>query len=377
MNVLRWTMPLVLLSVLTGCHGKSGADDLVVRDLRLQEDRIYELENYINQYQAMLSSAQRENDTLRKALENNEDVTAPARTGADELIPRTGGGAPGGALTPPDVDPGTSTDPGGLLVPPTVDPGTPLDNAPPADSDSEPVPPGLVPPDFESRNGGVGKGTPARLVLNKRLTGGLNSDGKPGDDGILVVIEPRDARDQLVRVPGEVSLLVVDSTRTGAESHIARWDFTATEAQAAWRKTLLGHGMHFSLLWPNRPPKVDQLRLYARVIQPNGRKMLAELDFSVDLAARRPSTNPTTDRSAPAANQWVESEVRIPDDPQPLRQDIETRPRRHERRVTAEHTRHRQSEDRQDVLRDEPHRDAAASREDAPRTARPTWEPYR
>ncbi len=59
MNRHSWLSCCVLgtLVALLGCQN-SGQYDLMERELRLQEDRIYELESYIEQYQTMLEAAE-------------------------------------------------------------------------------------------------------------------------------------------------------------------------------------------------------------------------------------------------------------------------------------------------------------------------------
>jgi len=57
---------LVLACVsLTGCRS-GGRKELLTRDLRLQEDRIYELEDMLDQMECQLESCRRENETLKK-----------------------------------------------------------------------------------------------------------------------------------------------------------------------------------------------------------------------------------------------------------------------------------------------------------------------
>jgi hypothetical protein len=58
-----WIASLVLL--LAGCQQDSGLD-LVERDMRLQEDRIYQLQDWIREYQEMLESCRRENQALKR-----------------------------------------------------------------------------------------------------------------------------------------------------------------------------------------------------------------------------------------------------------------------------------------------------------------------
>ena len=86
-------------------------------------------------------------------------------------------------------------------------------------------------------------------------------------DGVQTV-EPRTADGQLTRAQGEVSIMLVDPTRDGPESRIARWDFSADEAAQSWKKTFVGEGLQFQLPWPSEAPPVGKLRLYARLVTP-------------------------------------------------------------------------------------------------------------
>jgi hypothetical protein len=136
--------------------------------------------------------------------------------------------------------------------------------------------------DFPQEEETVPRGEASSLMINPRLTGGLDMNGQPGDEGVMVVVEPRDAQGKLVRSEGKLSLMVVDPQQEGVQGRIARWDFTPEETDAAWRKSLLGQGLHFELPWPNQPPQVDRLRLYVRLVTSSGQKILAETDFDVD-----------------------------------------------------------------------------------------------
>ena len=74
--LFRGSLLTVLAFGLAGCRG--GVDtDLLERDLRLQEDRIYELEDHLADCHAVVQTYQQENATLRKrlsALDPNEDA---------------------------------------------------------------------------------------------------------------------------------------------------------------------------------------------------------------------------------------------------------------------------------------------------------------
>lgn len=100
------------------------------------------------------------------------------------------------------------------------------------------------------------------ILLNRQLTGGYDRDGLPGDDGVMVVIEPRNSSGQFVPLPGEAIIELRDPDQpTPAKQRIARWKLTPQQAHRKMRKSLLGRGVHLELAWPGKPPKADDYEL--------------------------------------------------------------------------------------------------------------------
>ncbi|MCE9607846.1 MAG: hypothetical protein K8U03_23415 [Planctomycetia bacterium] len=345
---------IVALTSVLGCrHNQAANRELLERELRLQEDRIYQLEG-------ALEDAQRE---LCRSRGIDPDTLPPG--GKPTLGGLFGsGGSSGSTFAPPlngpsTVQPGSSSGTGStaapsVLLPPTGDtappavqlpstgagPAPPFRGAPiisppdPTKPEGIPTPgatPGAAPP-FKpggAQHGGTHDGALARrepvmkemsspkfvspgalgnsaiagdeqgdllptplpadlsvktISLNRR-TGGWNSDGKPGDDGILVVIEPRNARGEVVPTPGSVSLVVIDPAAEGDAGRFARWDFTASDAGALVRPLATGGsgGLHFELPWPETPPAHARLKLFIRFHTDDGRRLQAEKDLVVDL----------------------------------------------------------------------------------------------
>jgi hypothetical protein len=122
---------------------------------------------------------------------------------------------------------------------------------------------------------------PTQLVFDKRLTGGLDRDGHPGDEGIMVAFEPRDAAGRLVNGPGAVSIVVLDPAVEGEASRVARWDFTPEEVPGHFHSTIIAKGLQFELPWPGEPPKNRELRLFVRFTRPDGQKITADTTINV------------------------------------------------------------------------------------------------
>jgi hypothetical protein len=297
----------VLMSavVFSGCRSQSRVNQqLLERELRLQEDCIWRLKWALEDQQRALDDARAQADTFKKEADTvrgkasaGPDLTppstilAPAQGGRDSEAPRLppAPGVPSGDLVepPPGVAPT-------LRAPGTSrEPSSPRRSSPPrpkevfegpaitqASAVSEPRsrtrdmenPPERLNPDL----------TIDRIVLNEAMSGGLNLDGKPGDELLGVAIEQRDAKDARMIAPGDVSIVVVDPALDGKASKIARWDFDSEEVARHVRRNREGAALQFELPWPKLPAHSD-LRLFVRFTTYDGRKLEANLPIEVEL----------------------------------------------------------------------------------------------
>jgi hypothetical protein len=114
------------------------------------------------------------------------------------------------------------------------------------------------------------------------LTGGHNVDGHAGDEGVMVVVEPLNAAGDLIEVPGEISIVVLDPAIEGEAARVARWDFNSKEAAGYLKRTPMGDGLHFDLRWPHSPPVHRVLNLHVRYTTADGRRLQAEKQIEVD-----------------------------------------------------------------------------------------------
>jgi hypothetical protein len=268
---------LCALVLASGCA--HNATVLLERDLRLQEDKIYHLQCLLEQCESEHEATLRENEALKKELATGDRGPGPDSKGpsleppAAERKSRSRAPAETPKLEAPTIE----------LPEPS---STPPDN--------------LKPP---SDSGAIREGKATQLVINKQLTGGLDRDGRAGDEGLLVVIEPRDSAGHLVRANGAVAVALMDPAEQGEASRVARWDFSAHEVQGHFHTTGFGRGLQFELPWPAAPPKNSALKLYVRFISDDGQKLNAELPIDVqppqDLHTRSwsPSRGATTPRA--------------------------------------------------------------------------------
>ncbi|HEY1068420.1 MAG TPA: hypothetical protein VGE52_20015 [Pirellulales bacterium] len=121
------------------------------------------------------------------------------------------------------------------------------------------------------------------MTLDRRLTGGLNIDGRRGDEGVAAVVELRNDKNEIVNVPAAITVVVVDPSLPAERSRVARWDLKPNQTMNAFRKSLLGQGAHFQLAWAGSPPQSKKLQMHVRAITADGRVFRAERPIHVDL----------------------------------------------------------------------------------------------
>ncbi len=122
-----------------------------------------------------------------------------------------------------------------------------------------------------------------RLVLDRTFTGGYNADGRPGDEGITVVLQPRDDRGQSLHAAGAVAIVVLDEALLGEEARVARWDFTAAEIARLIKKTGPSMGIALNLRWPGATPINRDLHLFVRYVTADGRNLEAGQTIRIEL----------------------------------------------------------------------------------------------
>lgn len=272
---------LLLLGGWAGCRNQVRYE-LLERDLRFHEDEIYHLEDELSSTQARLDAARRENAALRRELAEQGE-TGSSGSGAGSFEPSG----------PPAVDLGTES-PGPSPLEPQAPPydGPPvIDPLPPEDAGGEPPP--FVPPGgassldldrlFQREPEEISDYQVRQVTLNQLLTGGHNTDGRLGDEGLLVVLEPRNEAGQVLNVPGDLSLVLLDPAQRGEAARVARWDYSADEVADRFATNVFGPGVRLELPWPGPPPGSSDLRLFARFTTADGQKFEVERTVHVEL----------------------------------------------------------------------------------------------
>jgi hypothetical protein len=308
-----------------GCAARLRREiDELEREATYLEDRVNQLQYSNQECRESLESSQRENESLLRGVpaDSRRDTGKPRRgTGVDLSPPVV---EVPGFEGPPEIQPFDPNVPEGVRgrdvqaneaddpddstsdddarkpaagVGPKLKPrgfDNPSDEPPPLfkEKTADAAPGGAADP-------GDGDEIVRRITLNRSLTGGHDIDGRPGDEGVMVVIEPLDAEGELIEVAGDVSVTLLDPAQKGNAAQVAQWEFTATEAAKYLKRTPMGDGLHFTMRWPHSPPVNHALDLYVKYTTPDGRELRAEKQIEVD-----------PPQGASAAKSWTRSHAR-------------------------------------------------------------------
>jgi len=302
-----------VLLVLAGCKTDLN-QQLLERELRMQEDQIYHLQDQLLSKSARLERTAGENVSLRRQLGIGDGgSSAPGRgSSAPTFVPPPplpkvsvpGLMAPAGSGAAPSglrFGPGSSSSPIPTLppplTPPPISPAVPPGLAPPKLDGVPPLPSAAIAPpvrrlSFEESLDGEGR--ISHLVVNPARTECFDADGDGVAEGLALVIEPRDADERLVTAAGDVVVFVNDPalpagtgfvpaapTDPGEGGCIARWDIPEAEAQGHFRRTSRARGLHFLLRWPGPAPQSSTVHVHVVMTTFDGRVHRVDVPVAV------------------------------------------------------------------------------------------------
>lgn len=285
----RLAMGLLLLAT-PGCRNDASMRDAYIRELRMHENQIYELKDYMAEYQELLRRERHENAKLRQQLTADDaDEQEPALRPAEDDRQRSLLDRP---RRPERVEPRERAD-AGL---PEIDIGEP---ALPEIDIGEPLPEGVPP--GQGAGGGAsylpGHGAIRQASARSHVDGVANEDiaaifavppppverarscalyaeqmpveSTPHHDappiGLMAIVEPLTDGGAAGEFAGEVSLMLVDPIADEENWEIARWDYTPEEVEAAWRDTSR-RVLDLPVALPASTPLGRPLELWVRLI---------------------------------------------------------------------------------------------------------------
>jgi hypothetical protein len=286
----RWTLLCAVLAPwASGCQSNV-QHDLVARELRMQEDQIYAMEDYLAQYQQLVCKYRSENSALRQQLRARDEDTLPAPRPSSGR--RDGGGATGGpAIEAPRPGTNGTRPPQDLEVPEVP----PLKETTSFDAGGEASLAAGESPEAEGAVQPVSGSEPAprgRRIESVWLHGEVLENVDGGGPRLLVEVEPLDAAEQSVKFRGALSLMLLAPDAGGAPQSLARWDFAPDEVQSAFDEAA-GPMARFQLELPADTPISESTTIWVRLLPNGGEKRLAHAAIDLSGPGQFSSVSPS------------------------------------------------------------------------------------
>jgi hypothetical protein len=144
---------------------------------------------------------------------------------------------------------------------------------------------------------------PVRSLVVGRQTAGRAGETCHGDDGLLVVLEPRDCDNQAIKAPGAATVAVWELPEEGPKRLLAVWEVSPDELRRSWQNGLFSTGDRLTFPYKSWPT-TEKLRVAARFRMINGRMFEGDRDITVRLppaSLRRtlPPPSPVPSTEAP------------------------------------------------------------------------------
>ncbi len=124
-----------------------------------------------------------------------------------------------------------------------------------------------------------------------RQTGGFDEDGRPGDEALQVVVEPRDLDGQPIKAPGTLHVTALEVSPQGLKMPVGTWDLRPDQLRRTWKSGLFATGYFVILPWKTWPAS-DRIRVVAQFTLADGRVFEADRDVRVRLPAVAPHLVP-------------------------------------------------------------------------------------
>jgi hypothetical protein len=285
---------------IVGCQSNSDRD-LIARDRRMQEDQMWAMQDYIQQYQHLVCQFRSENASLRRQL--NDERSGPAVEREPQPAPRVPSSSsptnrvPNFPNSPPPGIEKKQTPPSNIDMPdvPPLQQGTSNDTR--ADryaqlasyetpTDAAAAPTTVDPPDrsgprsapvSDSEHRETAKTTAAPDVL---LSGEVVANESGGGPRLVIDLESFDQSGHAARFDGSVSLALL-SSEGGVQHRLARWDFEADDVSSAVNTTASEPTMRFQVELPAGTKLDGPTELWAKLAPADGGRVFSHAKLSL------------------------------------------------------------------------------------------------
>jgi hypothetical protein len=106
----------------------------------------------------------------------------------------------------------------------------------------------------------------AKTIKIDRLSGGLNTDGQIGDEGVVVYASLHDQEGHKFKAAGAIDVFVYDLSNPRAPELIASCEYDVDQTKELWFGRMLTYHYKIECLWQKRPPAGRSVRVSVRFL---------------------------------------------------------------------------------------------------------------
>lgn len=143
------------------------------------------------------------------------------------------------------------------------------------------------------------------ILINRQISRGEDLDGRPGDEGLSLLLQPIDAKGNVRKQAGHITVRVTESSSPNVERQIGLWQFTPEESKSFFVKDEYAQqGILLHLPWDRLAPKGNRLNVLVRYT--NADQQTIESRARIRIVP--PANNYSPD--APLVAGWIERDDR-------------------------------------------------------------------
>ena len=119
------------------------------------------------------------------------------------------------------------------------------------------------------------------IGFHPTLCRGGNREADPTEDGLRLVMQPKNQLSEFLQQPAGMTLVVVDPARPEGQSKIGRWTWTAEEMQASLEPIGVSQGFHLAVAWQSIRPTSKSVQVHVRYEMADGRRLVNQKEITL------------------------------------------------------------------------------------------------
>ena len=125
---------------------------------------------------------------------------------------------------------------------------------------------------YDDNRNAVNQGLPTEIIINRSMTSGQDVNDSPGDDGLNLLLQTKDANGQIVLQGGELTVSLIDPKQ---RQRVGFWRFLAGETELFFvDKNENTDGILLHLPWDESVTRRARLLVHVSFVTPDGRTCL-------------------------------------------------------------------------------------------------------